>query len=70
MKPHKRRLLVSHMRSISMNSLPRSKRKQWYLHVSAKWLTLYMASTYPHDELLAIVEEELQVAKLEGLLDE
>ena len=60
------------MRSISMNSLPRSKRKQWYL-LSPKWvaghLSRYLA-TYPHDELLAIVEEELQVAKLEGLLDE
>lgn len=71
MTEFKRRLLVSHIHAIGKNALI-TGRGNWFSHVSPKYITAKVRDEfdYPFDELLVLVEEQVQIAKLEALLEE
>ena len=72
LKRHEERLLRSKVTSVGMNVTSRGRRATWFNHVSARYIAQNISSNtrkYNMQDILPLVEEEIQLAKMEALLN-
>ena len=72
LKRHEERLLRSKIASVGMNAAIRERRATWFNFVSARYIAQNIASNtrkYNMHDILPLVEEEIQLAKMEALLN-